>query len=227
VKVLRALEHSLSRRCNLERKSAAQRREGRGGAVPQGLSKNGVTVVVVQNHEIVVASARRNNEASSLVDVDLAGRFNDGSVAKVTAFVVGRRREGVGVEEVLVLGHCQRVGCWRGHLGDGHSLGRTLILARLDEMAFERSVRPLRILAERSRGEAGKVHQKKLECLRKVGENRYAWAKATSLAGVAEPTAPRARAGAVGGGTGGILVTTGIRGYLEVPAGRRSSGRSA
>jgi hypothetical protein len=64
----------------------------------------------------------------------------------------------IGVEAVLVL-HFQRVGYWRGHVGAGHSPGRTLILARLVELAFKRCVRPWRILAKCSRSEAGKIYQ--------------------------------------------------------------------
>jgi hypothetical protein len=48
-------------------------------AVLHGLSKDIVAVIVVEDHQIVVASAGRSDEPSSLISIDLSRRFCNGA----------------------------------------------------------------------------------------------------------------------------------------------------
>jgi hypothetical protein len=99
-----------------------------GGAAGYRLGKDAVAVVVVEYNHIIVAVARRSNKAASLVRVDLASRFHDGSKALMRTEIGG------------VAGR-------KGHIGGGGERGRvrgrrwvefggTLVLAALVEMAF-------------------------------------------------------------------------------------------
>lgn len=60
-------------------------KDGRGGAIGDGLSQNAVAVVVIEDNHIVIAVARRSNESTGLVRVDLAGGLHEGSKASVRA----------------------------------------------------------------------------------------------------------------------------------------------
>jgi hypothetical protein len=68
-------------------KSLVASKDGGSGAAWDRFSKDAVAVVVVEDNKVVVAIARRSNIAASLVSVDLAGGFHEGSEAGMGAKV--------------------------------------------------------------------------------------------------------------------------------------------
>ncbi len=89
-------------------------------AIAHGLGKDGITVVVVQNENVFLASTGRGGKFAGLVSGDLAGGVVDGSKYLMGAFV-WRLRDRLIVERVLWL-----------------RFGRSKILALLVEMGFDR-----------------------------------------------------------------------------------------
>ncbi len=75
-----------------------------GGAlsVLHRLGKNMVAIIVVQDHQIVVAGTRRRDEASSLVSIDLSSGLCDGAVTFESFGGVRRRSEIVGAADRVI-----------------------------------------------------------------------------------------------------------------------------
>jgi hypothetical protein len=90
------------------------------GAIADGFGKDGIAVVVVQDEDVFVASARRSGKFSGMISGDLACGVVDGSKNLMGAFV-GRLRDWLIVKR----------GLW-------FRFGRSQILALLIKMAFDR-----------------------------------------------------------------------------------------
>ena len=73
-------------------------KDGGSCAVLDGFGEDAVAVVVVDNNQIIVASAGWSRKAACLIAVDLTSRLKEGSIAKVGA-VVG---SGTGRKEIVV-----------------------------------------------------------------------------------------------------------------------------
>jgi hypothetical protein len=68
------------------------------------LGKNVVAIIVVQDHQIVVAGTRRRDEAFILVSIDLSSGLCDGAVVTFESFGgVGRWSEIVGAVDRVIL----------------------------------------------------------------------------------------------------------------------------
>ena len=87
-------------------------KDGGACAVFDGFGKDAVAVVVINNYQIVVASAGRGRKSACLIAVNLSSRFKEGSITKVGAVVgsgTGRKEIVVGWDEV---GVCWESGRW-------------------------------------------------------------------------------------------------------------------
>jgi hypothetical protein len=90
------------------------------------LGKNMVAIIVVQDHQIVVAGPRRRDEASSLVSIDLSSGLCDGVVTFERFGGVGRWSEIVGAVDRVI-------SVW---LDMGALLSGSLVFAGLVQVAF-------------------------------------------------------------------------------------------
>jgi hypothetical protein len=87
-----------------------------------GFSEDGIAVIVVEDHDIVVAIGGWGDEAASLVSVDLTSGLEGRGVEVVGAFAL----EGGGREAVISVGFM-----WRWGLG-GALVAATLVKVTLD-----------------------------------------------------------------------------------------------
>ena len=106
-------------------------KNARASATAHRRDENGVAIVIVDDHNVIVVGTGCNDEFSSLIGVNLAGGgFDDGSETVMGSCVVrGAKRKGVGGR---VIGGV-RVGWWcaRNHFS------RFLIFTRLIQMPFD------------------------------------------------------------------------------------------
>jgi hypothetical protein len=129
--------------------------EAFGCSIFESLYKDVVAVIIVQDHNIVVASAADGNKLPGLIGVNLTGGIKCGDVALVGfGLFAGWKRIGMGFIGWIVT--------W-GIRGDGMgSFGRTLVFTRLVKMAFDHGDRGWWVRFEGFGGEAWESGDKAL-----------------------------------------------------------------
>jgi hypothetical protein len=117
-------------------------KDGGGSAAGDGLRQDAIAVVVVEDNHIIIAVARRSNESTRLVGVDLTGGFQEGSEARVRAEI----RRVTGGKGNIRWGGGRNWGSHRKGRAGGVGFGGALILAALVQMPCDHMDRSRGIL---------------------------------------------------------------------------------
>ena len=139
--------------------------DGRSAAILDGFSKDAVAVEVVDDEQVVIASAGGSDEATRLVGVNLTGGFHEGSEAVMRTGSKWLIVECVGGEGIGIVK--------RRRAGVGGGLGGALVHAALVEMPLDHGERSRRMFAQASEGKAGEIGNVAFgECSFQRGERR-------------------------------------------------------